>query len=57
MYNVLNQDGEKIQVEKINPQIHKHISGREFTEDDNFDFVEEEKKKAKPKRKKKIIIK
>lgn len=34
MYNVLNTEWERIVVETINTQIHKHISGREFTEDD-----------------------
>lgn len=34
MYNVLNQDGDKIQVKTINPMIHRHLSGREFTQDD-----------------------
>lgn len=34
MYNVLNMEGDKIVVETINPQIHKHLSGREFTEND-----------------------
>ena len=34
MYKVLNQEGERIVVKEINPQIHRHLSGREFNEDD-----------------------
>lgn len=34
MYNVLNLEGDRITVKTINPQIHKHLSGRDFTEDD-----------------------
>lgn len=34
MYNVLNNEWERVTVEVINPQIHKHLSGRDFTEDD-----------------------
>ena len=34
MFNVLNEEWEKIVVETINPKIHRHVSGREFTEDD-----------------------
>jgi len=34
MYKVLNQEGDKIIVETINPEIHRHLSGREFTEND-----------------------
>ena len=33
-YKVLNLEGEKIVVKEINPQIHRHLSGREFTEND-----------------------
>ena len=35
MYNVLNNEWEKLIVKTINPQIHKHLSGRDFTEDDD----------------------
>ena len=34
MYKVLNQEGERLIVKTINTQIHRHLSGREFTEDD-----------------------
>ena len=33
-YKVLNIDWDKIIVDEINPQIHRHLSGRDFTEDD-----------------------
>ena len=33
-YNVLNMDWERITVDTIDPQIHRHLSGREFTEND-----------------------
>lgn len=33
-YNVLNNDWDKITVDVIDINIHKHLSGREFTEDD-----------------------
>ena len=31
-YKVLNMDNERIIVEQINPTIHKHLSGRDFSE-------------------------
>jgi len=44
MFNVLNQDGERIQVNKIDPQIHKHVTWRDFTEEEVLELweVEEE---------------
>ena len=33
-YKVLNTEWETIVVDRIDPTIHKHRSGREFTEDD-----------------------
>lgn len=48
MFNVLNQDGEKISVEVIDPTIHRHLSGREFSKDDACVIAAEA---IKPKRK------
>jgi len=33
-YKVLNNDGDRIVVDTINPQIHKHLSWRDFNEND-----------------------
>lgn len=33
-FKVINKEGETIVVDSINPTIHRHLSGREFTEDD-----------------------
>ena len=40
MFNVLNQDGERIQVNKIDPQIHKHVTWRDFTEEEVLELWE-----------------
>ena len=34
MYKVLNREWERIIVESINPALHRHLSGREFTEEE-----------------------
>lgn len=39
MFNVLDKDGKKIKVAKVDTKLHKHISGRDFTKDDNVEFV------------------
>lgn len=50
MFNVLNEDGVKIQVEKVDTKIHKHVSGRDFTKDDNVEFITVAKKVVTPKK-------
>ena len=47
MYKVLDQDGNKVTVEKVDKKLHKHISWREFTKDDNVTFVSVAKPKPK----------
>ena len=33
-YKVLNVEGERVIVDRIDPTIHRHLSGREFNEND-----------------------
>ena len=33
-YKVLNTEGERVIVDQIDPTIHKHLSGRDFNEND-----------------------
>lgn len=44
MYKVLDQDDKKIIVDKVDIKKHRHISGREFTKDDNVKFISVAKK-------------
>lgn len=36
MYKVLNEDNKVIVVESVDIKKHRHLSGREFTKDDNI---------------------